>query len=92
MNYELAKKLKDAGFPIPIHGQVMESEKETYYPTLEELIEECGNHFISLEKFGHKFKANAYIENDRIGDQLHVNGETPSEAVANLYLALHAPK
>ena len=56
MNYELAKKLKDAGFPMPLSA-IDERVREAFgengkvylFPTLSELIEACGKDFDSLE-------------------------------------------
>lgn len=60
MNYELAKKLKDAGFPMKIaFGTIdlLPSDNPDYYnhvhsylPTLSELIESCGTDFSELHK------------------------------------------
>lgn len=103
MNYELAKELKDAGFPagqndnfaydvaylktapiVAMHG--------IYAPVLSELIEACGAHFDSLQKWGsfnrytatdQKWCAFAYERN------VFASGETPEEAVARLWLALN---
>jgi len=52
MNYELAKELKDAGFPMKRFGEVrvkhteegVETDSQYGYPTLSELIEACGSH------------------------------------------------
>lgn len=41
MNYELAKKLKDAGFPQDLDGNKLLG-MVPYAPTLSELIEACG--------------------------------------------------
>jgi hypothetical protein len=61
ISYELAKHLKDAGYPqtlgrgykshgkIPINSSPEEMERiECYFPTLSELIEACGPMFHSL--------------------------------------------
>lgn len=49
MNYELAKELKDAGFPMPLPlpderlRDAFGEDGQIYaFPTLEELIEACG--------------------------------------------------
>lgn len=60
MNYELAKQLKDAGFPqerkqgwnITDIDEILRSESSTetaYAPTLSELIEACGDDLFRLE-------------------------------------------
>jgi len=94
MKNELAKKLKDAGFPFrPRVAEVNIFPPETFYiPTLEELIEACGENFHCLV-----FTNNGGVDSDEkfwsagtssvVKDW--VNGSTPLEAVANLYLALH---
>lgn len=108
MNYELIKELKDNHFPKqdieyvkPIPGiKVTESitipgEEGRWRnePTLEELIEACGDDFDSLVRFytvDHlrvksivKYRAQAV--NVTVPDG---RGKTPKEAVANLWLHL----
>lgn len=64
MNYELAKKLNDAGFPLHNGGEFLEGNVESdetgiittnsvYAPTLSELIEACGTSFDELIKMTH---------------------------------------
>ena len=106
MTYELAKKLKDSGFPQnPYHKDGTPSIilnsingdedgiinfSECLEPTLSELIEECGDGFGLLFKFGNVWKAS-----DKYGEDVFnciegiSYGETPEEAVAHLYLELH---
>ncbi|MEK6878339.1 MAG: hypothetical protein AABY22_01955 [Nanoarchaeota archaeon] len=51
MNYELAKKLKDAGFPFKEHhlGILhMDEYTPANYPSLSELIVACGDNFGGL--------------------------------------------
>lgn len=62
MNYELSKKLKDAGFPQKKSGifafdEVYETDEgnlitgnSAYKPSLSELIEACGEKFSFIEK------------------------------------------
>lgn len=58
MNYELAKQLKDAGFPEFYQATgvtpAMRGKKwdGLYEPTLSELIEACGSGFWKLEVYG----------------------------------------
>lgn len=99
ISYELAKSLKDAGFPQPDgHARGILSFKgsfvdEAYIPTLSELIEACGDRFHCLVH-----EMNGGIDSDRefwsAGTTRDVtdwqNGSTPEEAVAQLYLKLHA--
>lgn len=105
MNYDLAKKLKDAGWPQHIglvkikpysvktfSGLQITSDDYVAYPFLEELIEACGEGFHSLlhVKEG-EWRAiqDLMPKEDSYHDE---TGPTPSEAVANLWLALHEPR
>lgn len=100
MKYELAKKLKDAGFPqqtehtycwVEAHQDweldngVTSTEKGfCACPTLSELIEACGDGFKHLDKEGKLWYA--YNINGHSKDE----GElTPEEAVAYLWLELN---
>lgn len=90
MTYELAKKLKDAGFPqedFKVHsaehpavkkGSILEGQSGT--PTLSELIEACGAPFALTWKG---------VEWLALGLGADGQGSTPEEAVANLWLALN---
>ena len=56
MNYKLAKQLKEAGFPQKVrngnvyHPTIFEADIDAiYFPTLEELIEWCGDKFLRLD-------------------------------------------
>lgn len=83
MNEDLARKLKDAGFPI--RGPV---EMVTKRPTLSELIEAINDH-VKLEWFPKTrwAYANCCDRNDH-----QQTGKTPEEAVANLLLELNNKK
>lgn len=112
MNYELAKKLKDAGFPQDenfsercddvfvccIHQRRIdlksgEKNDAPYMPTLEELIDACGDEFHCLiytttGGIDSSFKFwSAGI--DKYAKDWS-NGKTPIEAVANLWLVLNS--
>jgi hypothetical protein len=118
INYQLAKELKDAGFPqtggltYPEYPGVLEKDsksltllmewredKGVYTPTLSELIESCQvhcDHFMLECKSGCvDFETGAtdikfYQALYRADGVFQVfNGDTPSEAVAKLWLALH---
>ncbi len=87
LSYELAKKLKDAGFP-----QKGEYYEPLYYqPTLSELIEACGDKFKRLETCKvpdiktdvERIVWFAYSEDDE------TTGYTPEEAISELWLELN---
>lgn len=97
MTYELAKQLKDAGFPQSGQGGcVDEFGKEwdsihnfscawAYLPTLEELIEALGDvSSFSLYNDGVNWRASYGYMNARV-----LSASTPTEAVARLWLALN---
>jgi hypothetical protein len=89
MDYELAKSLMDAGFPQVGKGSligslnklVWRSGDRVYVPTLEELIEACGENFVSLHRQHDGWLA--YANYDQ-----RCFAETAAEAVARLWLAL----
>lgn len=101
MNYELAKELKEAGFPQPCldkdglaHGDWVypsdpyrygNEDKGIYRPTLEELIEACGEEFDCLERLDD----NDWIAYGGDTDDFNQLAHTPTEAVAMLWLALN---
>jgi hypothetical protein len=108
MNYDLAKELKDAGFYQPdmvaVDGtrnlkglgkgewQSQHGEPLTYIPTLEELIEACGDTSFILGRTAKRgpnnfsdWSAQAYDSKTRT----FADGATPTEAVARLWLALN---
>lgn len=100
MNYELAKELKDAGFPqeeefgtfIPdpncTRGDCGHNEKcAVYEPTLSELIQACEQEFEGLQQ-GVLKPIRWYAKSTRNEDEI-LEGETPDEAVARLWLALN---
>lgn len=103
MNYSLAKRLKDAGFPqakddkgtlrqegsylFPEGTNLSLSQKKltkliAYAPSLPELIEACGEDFVSLVNGGGAWFANAV-------DKRVESGVTPEEAVAELWISLN---
>ncbi len=93
MNDELAEKLKDAGL-----------NWDDDYPSLEELIEACGDGFDSLrysfvngreDKIWVAFHNKVYAIQSSPLNALHMGGKegsTPSEAVANLWISLNQKK
>lgn len=68
-----------------------EHRQQRYFkiPTLSELIDACGNEFKELATLSRK--SGVIIEwcAYRFSNFLQTQGNTPEEAVANLYLALH---
>jgi hypothetical protein len=99
MNYELCKKLKDAGFQQRNlqFGSCGHYENDEWIkspnfcgclvhkPYLEELIEACGDRFKELYVHGYTEWV-AYSDNKH---EFKGEGKTPSEAVANLWLELN---
>ena len=87
MNYELAKQLKDAGFPhvAPLNGEGY--WKDDFFPTLEELIEACGKHLSILRPYQDTWQANN--SNSEDADFCSGEGSTPTIAVAKLWLTLN---
>ena len=80
MNYETAKELKDAGYDLN-------------KASLEELIEACGEEFVLTNECGMwEAWSGSTSEMVRMGEasaKFEVEGKTPSEAVAKLWLALN---
>ena len=89
MDYELAKSLMDAGFPQIGKGSSIGSLEKlvwrisdrVYVPTLEELIDACGENFGSLDKRHDGWLA-------RANEDQRCFAGTPAEAVARLWLTL----
>lgn len=107
MDYELSKKLKDAGFPFKrIEGGMCCDNKEVvdfnptgdqeigpehfFLPTLEELINACGENFVGLLKYGDIWRCQGNDEPKNAPDWGYsMAGKTPSEAVAEFWLAIN---
>ena len=102
MIYDLAKDLKDAGFPQPVldfrgdflfseHGDPVDTQ--AYAPTLAELIEACGTSFGALVRIadGTWNAATPVIDTGMSygNPSMEVEGSTPEEAVARLWLAIN---
>lgn len=101
--YELAKELKDAGFPqefklgswVCEHGDDSYEKKCQCYgdllfysPTLSELIEACG---ITIKLWCLKDgRGGVQLEGQSLEDVVYYS--TPEEAVARLWLALNTPQ
>lgn len=96
IDYELAKKLKDAGFPQkmrvgengletePNDGRISnEGGDWIYLPSLSELIEACGDGYFTLQSGQGLWQAGKTLNPE------WSEGQTPEEAVARLWLALN---
>ena len=98
IDYTLANKLKDAGFPQGGKGRWLVDPRQivarggdrAYVPTLEELIEACGENFAWLHQSveSKNWAAQDFIYADDAGPH-GGQGSTPTEAVARLWLALN---
>jgi|SRR5215211_8161905 len=96
--YTLANELKDAGYPqggrgswIVDPGQIVaRGGHRAYVPTLEELIEACGENFALLHQSvkSKKWAAQDFKYDEEEGPH-DGEGSTPTEAVARLWLALN---
>ena len=97
MDNELAKELKEAGFPQAIHyssggvADYLETDANgkthiVSVPTLEELVEACGVDFQSVARFSYA----PFLARGR--QIMQTKGQTPTEAVARLWLTLHGVK
>lgn len=97
MPYELAKQLKDAGWPqdkglrpisnisVKTYSALKEAENEPVFPTLEELIDACGTEiFVQITYWPR------HSEWYACSGQFQTQAPTPTEAVARLWLALDA--
>lgn len=103
ISYELALKLKEAGFPqpslmgIPVIGPGAIDKDGVFYPNLSELIEACGDclshlaHRPSYPEGGHWWAVShcGHPEHEPGGNNLEESASTPEEAVARLWLALN---
>lgn len=103
MNYELAKKLKDAGFPQQGNGEfqwyidnkrvrddVGMQATSFYFPTLSELIAACGDKFESLNNYNSERMTTTQEEKWKaVGSREEYYGLTPEIAVSNLWLAIN---
>ncbi len=92
MNYELAKKLKDAGFPFDFGNEtVYDSMPPGYsfdrYPTISELIEACRD--VECFDLGSRHNVTKYWYASCSTFTTSEEYSTPEEAVANLWLELN---
>ena len=86
IDYELAKLLKDAGFP-QLRKETWDEERGEFYfvPTLPELIEACG-YPIYLNANHEDYW---YAKNATHSEAVVVEAKTKEEAVARLWLKLN---
>lgn len=99
MTYELAKQLKDAGFPhdwsdFEDHDpELLQADwgmyGPGYMPTLEELIEACGDGLSELVREPQSDGRISWWCRSKYPHE-YQNHSTPAEAVAKLWLALKA--
>lgn len=97
LSYDIVKKLKEAGFPLEVisrkrvdHSDGVEIREEYITPTLEELIEACGISFFDLRRYIDTSNNNLIWAASGVKNWgNYETGSTPSEAVANLWLALN---
>ncbi len=100
ITYELAKQIKDAGFPMKTrlldvapegtyeNWSLIEIPDMSNLPTLSELIEACGDGFSGLVLIPKKLVIHHRGKRWRIQFRSE-HYSTPEEAVANLYLELN---
>lgn len=92
MEYKLARELKDAGFPqVTPNGRLITlgaNHPSVNKPTLEELIEACKEVNLTVHRRGGEKKCFASVHKEGFYE-VYFSGETPTEAVAKLWLALN---
>mgnify|MGYP000116611869 CR=1 FL=1 len=101
MKYELAKELKEAGFPDSGNwtiGEVFGEGLQCFYddgdsihykPTLSELIDACKEDFVTLRKTSNGWEAIGHKVVEGKERTIACFGETAEIAVANLWLLLN---
>jgi len=101
MDNSLAKELKDAGFPqngsCDMHSDINDSTlvERFVHPTLSELIDACPKQMGSATcVLGSANQSQAWVAcyfdfRTNRGAELNETEQTPDEAVARLWLALH---
>ena len=105
MKYELAKQLKEAGFPQGCTGNGYFVDNQgveykggehwkqfNYVPTLSELIEACGEYFYSLRRDYRADNGKPFFWAEINGGVTFdgVASKTPEEAVARLFICLNS--
>ena len=96
MKQELLKKLKDTGFPKHECSYLVKGEiicgmcEQGMSPSLSELIKACGDRFAMIGREENYWYARADEAcNECSSTQPSGEGDTPEEAVANLWLSLN---
>lgn len=99
MTYELAKELKEAGFPQKIRLETgngwFHDDKlgPIAFPTLSELIEACGEEFSGLTRDASPLTVQLsswrWMAHHVSDPNIDGTGETAEEAIARLWLALN---
>lgn len=90
LSYSLAKELKEAGFRQSERARAQQEAGYEYVsiPNLAALIEACGGNFGALGREPDCWVACEYVSDD--GEWKNaVEGETPEDAVARLWLLLN---
>ena len=89
ISYELARKLKDAGFPQSEFPRAQQRiVRYARMPTLSTLIEACGEGFGALGRGPNCWVACEYVSERGEWSNAH-EGKTPEDAVARLWLSLN---
>jgi hypothetical protein len=91
ISFELARKLKQAGFP---QSELARAQRKTGYdyvsmPGLAALIEACGRDFGALGRKGSSWMACGYIAQYGEWKNIHT-ADTAEDAVARLWLSINA--
>jgi hypothetical protein len=91
ISYQLARSLKDAGFPQSNLARAQQQAGYDYVslPTLSTLIEACGENFGALGREPDCWVACEYVSEGGEWTNAH-EGETPEDAVARLGLSWRA--
>jgi hypothetical protein len=89
ISYQLARKLKDAGFPQSELARAQQKAGYDYVsmPTLSTLIEACAENFGALGREYNCWLVCGYISERGEWKNAH-KGESPEEAVARLWLSI----
>lgn len=86
MDYQDALELKNAGYPFDTEYSHLD---EYEFPTLSELIEACGERFLSVNKNFFPRPEKWFASASKDGGGMNRFGETCEQAVKNLWIALN---